>query len=81
MIKSTDKHVAISGNPIDVMQDFVNITRAVYNIFVEKLGKESANEVISLCGRISFADDSDEEEMYLERLADVITSYNRKNNS
>jgi len=81
MIKSTDKSVAIAGNPIDVMQDFVNITKAVRGLFSEKLGKDRANEVISLCGRIAFAEDTAEEEMYMERLADVLLKRELESNS
>lgn len=73
MIKSTDKHVAIAGNPVEVMQDFVNVTKAVHGIFSEKLGEKPANDVVAICGRLAFVDDSSEEEMYLERLAEILS--------
>lgn len=72
MIKSTDKHVAIAGNPIEIMQDFVNITKAVHGLFKEKMGEQSSNDIVALCGRIAFVEDQTEEEMYLERLAEIL---------
>ena len=71
MIKSDGKHVVVSGSPIELIQDFVNIMTATREVFTEKLGSEKADEIISLCGRYAYADDASEEVLYAERLAEI----------
>ena len=72
MIKSDNKHVVISGSPLDLIQDFVNITTAFRGVFTDKLGEEKADELISLCGRYAYAKDESEENMYAERITEVM---------
>lgn len=72
MIKSDNKHVVISGNPLDLIQDFVNIMSAFRGVFTDKLGEEKADELISLCGRYAYAKDDSEENMYAERITEVM---------
>ena len=72
MIKSDNKHVIVSGNPIDLIQDFVNITNAFRGVFTDKIGREKADEIVSLCGRYAFAEDKDEETMYAERISEIL---------
>lgn len=48
MIESNNKKVIVKGNPIEIIQDFVNITQVVRNVSTDNIGKEKADEIISL---------------------------------
>ena len=74
LIKSDGKHVIVTGNPVELVQDFVNIVSSMRGVFTEHIGAESADEIISLCGMYAYAHDDKEEEMYAERLAEVMCS-------
>ena len=82
MIKANDSHVMVAGTPIDIMQDFVNITRAVRGVLTEKTTEDRADEIISLCGRIAYCeDDETEATMYLDRLIEVMNGAEAETNS
>ena len=72
MIKADDKNVELKGNPIELLQDYVNITREFRKMFTNDVGKDAANEMVALCGRIAFAENKEEEELYMGKLAEVI---------
>ena len=72
MIKSDGTKVICSGSGIELLQDFVNVMKSVRSILTERFGEEVADEVIAVCGRYTYADSDAEEDMYLERLAEII---------
>ena len=72
MIKCDDCRVVISGTGVELLQDFVNITKGVRSVLKDKIGADRADEIISLCGRYAYAENESEEIMYAERLCEVM---------
>lgn len=72
MIKSDNRMVSVEGTPMELIQDFVNIMTSFRNVFTNKMDRERADEIISLCGRYVYAEDELEEMLYAERLAEVL---------
>ena len=62
MIKSdTNKGVVISGNIIDIMEDFANIVSDVHYMLSEDLGEDASREVIAdMCFVATHSDLDDE---------------------
>ena len=72
MIKAEGKSVICSGNGVELLQDFVNIMQSVRSVLISKLGNEKADEIIAVCGRYAYAENEAEEDMYLERIAEIL---------
>ena len=72
MIKCENERVIIAGSGVELMQDFVNITKGFRQVLVDKCGEERADEIIGLLGRFAYADNDDDEEMYATRLCEVM---------
>ena len=72
MIKSDGERVVIAGSGVELLQDFVNITKGLRQVLVDKCGEVKADEIIGLLGRFAYADNDDDEEMYATRLCEVM---------
>ena len=72
MIKSDNDRVVIAGSGIELLQDFVNITKGLRQVLTEKVGVDRADEIISMLGRFAYADNETDEELYAERLCDIM---------
>lgn len=72
MIKCENERVIIAGTGVELMQDFVNITKGMRQVLVDKCGDDRADEIIGLLGRFAYAQNDIEEEMYAERLCEAM---------
>lgn len=72
MIKCDGDRVVIAGSGVELMQDFVNITKGIRQVLTEKCGEERADEMISMLGRFAYADSEDDEKMYADRLCEIM---------
>lgn len=81
MIKCDGCRVVMSGTGVELLQDFVNVTKGVRSTLSGEIGEERADEIITLCGRYAYAETESEEIMYAERLCEVIAGIEKKTGS
>ena len=72
MIKSDDSRVVIAGTGVELLQDFVNITKGLRQVLADRCGEQKADEIISMCGRFAYAESETEEALYAERICEVM---------
>lgn len=72
MIRCDGDRVVIAGSGVELLQDFVNITKGLRQVLVDKCGDTKADEIIGLLGRFAYAENDDDEEMYANRLCEVM---------
>lgn len=55
MIKCDNGGTRIRGSLLETIQDFTNIINAVQSVLEDDLSEEAAAEIITQCGRLSYA--------------------------
>lgn len=74
MIKADKECIKINGNPDDIMYDFVNVVKAIREMFSNSFGDNVANAILDTFYKISKLTDEELEEMTKEELYEIVES-------
>jgi len=64
----------MSGSPVKVTEDFINITNAVHQGFTNRYDKQTADELIVDCVRLVLLSDAEKREEAEQDLAKLLVS-------
>ena len=74
MIKADKECIKINGNPVDIMYDFVNIVKAIREMFSNSFGDNTANAMLDVFYEISKLTDEEIGEKTKEELDEIVES-------
>ena len=72
MIKADKECIKINGNPDDIMYDFVNVVKAIREVFSNSFGDNAANAILDAFYKISKLTDEEFKEMTKEELDEIV---------
>ena len=81
MIKADKECIKINGNPDDIMYDFVNIVKAIREVFSNSFGDNAANAILDVFYKISKLTDEEVGEMPREKLYEIVESICRRSSN
>lgn len=81
MIKADKECIKINGNPDDIMYDFVNIVKAIREVFSNSFGDNAANAILAVFYKISKLTDEEVGEMPREKLYEIVESICRRSSN
>lgn len=74
MIKVDKECTKINGNPDDIMYDFVQVVRAIREMFSNSFGDNVANAMLDAFYKMSKLTDEEFKEMTKEELDEIVES-------
>ena len=64
--------VALSGETVEIMEEFTSIICSVRDFFCDCLPEDVADTIISYCGKLSYAKSQETRNEVMKELADVL---------